>query len=399
MEFYYLLLLPVTTIIVWLALWLFTDRHQQLHDKLLLALLVCGGLTYYILIRSLTHGTGSYVYIVLDNLESFVGLWICPLLYLYIRVVAYDAKWHGGYLWLFLPGLLMGVAGTSLSHIVGWDKILEARLTDFSLLGPTPTTAIEKLYFWVNIDVFNYTFIVMNIVLIVLSIHELHKYHQKANHFYSNIEESSVRRLHYLLLATILLMITMFSVTYFVKYLVLYRNHTLVGISLWFTFLVWSVCYNAYRIKLTKKHFEALEITETICPDLAFGAWSAAAQQTESAEPAVPHNDVFAKKIKEWENRADKPFCTDSLTLKDVADAIGISSRVLSPYIKEHKGMHFNRWINSLRIEEAKRRLQKQPDTPIGNLAIELGFTDHAAFTNTFRQMVGCSPLKYRDSL
>jgi len=148
MEFYYLLLLPVTMIIVWVTLWLFTDRYHQLHDKLLMALLVCGGLTYYILIRSITDGADSYLYIVLDNLESFVGLWVCPLLYLYIRVVAYDVKWHRWYTLLFLPGLLMGVAGTSLSYIVGWDKILEARLNDFSLLGPTPTTALEKLYFF-----------------------------------------------------------------------------------------------------------------------------------------------------------------------------------------------------------------------------------------------------------
>jgi len=241
----------------------------------------------------------------------------------------------------------------------------------------------------------------MNIVLIVLSIHELHKYYQKANHYYSNIEESSVRRLHNLLVATLVLMLTLFLVTYFVKYLVLYRNQTLVGVSLWFTFLVWTVCYNAYKIQLTKKHIEALEVTEAVCPDLDFGTWTSSvpAAQSESSEPTVPHNDILAEKIDAWENRADKPFCTDSLTLKDVADAIGISSRVLSPYIKEHKGMNFNRWINTLRIEEAKHHLQEHPDTPIGNLAIELGFTDHAAFTNTFRQIVGCSPLKYKDSL
>lgn len=94
MDYYFLLLLPVSITLVWLTVFINSCRHRKLHDRLFMLFLLCCVVTYYIVVRSLTEATGNYVFILLDNLETFLGLSICPLLFLYVRSVTCNANWR-----------------------------------------------------------------------------------------------------------------------------------------------------------------------------------------------------------------------------------------------------------------------------------------------------------------
>jgi len=44
--------------------------------------------------------------------------------------------------------------------------------------------------------------------------------------------------------------------------------------------------------------------------------------------------------------------------MRDVAEQLGISTVNLSNYVNTVEGMNFSAWLNSLRVEDAKRLMQ-----------------------------------------
>ena len=58
-------------------------------------------------------------------------------------------------------------------------------------------------------------------------------------------------------------------------------------------------------------------------------------------------------------------------------------------------GMAPHKWLIGRRIDRAKELL-RQTTTPIADIAIQSGFADQAAFTRTFRQIMGMSPGQWR---
>ena len=95
---------------------------------------------------------------------------------------------------------------------------------------------------------------------------------------------------------------------------------------------------------------------------------------------------------------AGKRFCEDVGSLADMAEAIGISDKVLGIYFKERLGMSFRSWRNMLRIEEAKCLLIEAPDMSAQMIGEIVGFSDRSNFHNAFVREVGCSPKEWRDS-
>lgn len=103
--------------------------------------------------------------------------------------------------------------------------------------------------------------------------------------------------------------------------------------------------------------------------------------------------------ISRWEQRTDKPFFDDGITLTTVAQSMGISPRLLSDYLNKIYGINFNKWINNLRIEEVKRMIEEHPQVTLTNLAQETGFTDSSAMSKTFKRIVGETPSSYKNRI
>jgi len=397
MELYFLILLPVISIIAWIFTFIITHRYVELHDRVLLALMGCCGMACYIALRSLVDGTGDYCFLVLDNIETVVATAICPLLFIYIRTLVKEPKWQNWYWLLFAPGVVFCIVGTVLSVFVGWDRILEVRQYGFAPFVPDPNSRLENAYRFFNITMFNVTVQTMAIVLVGLSIHYLSKYYKKAGDYYANLEDSSVDRMHHFLLYSIFFLISLFAITYFIPDIVKMDHHLLILISVLYTVHACFIFNNAYQITFTSQHLDFLKVQEEIHEGLQKERTVSA--NKDNASTLKPKEfEGIEEKVAEWQNLSDKPYCDDGLTVRDAAKSMGISSRTLSEYINQEKGMNFNRWINTLRIEEAKIRLLETPDEKIGSIALDLGFTNPSAFTNVFHQMVGCSPLSYRES-
>lgn len=378
MDYFYFIFLPITVGIGGVMVFLFNRRWHQLHDRIHLALLVCSIITVYITIRSIVVGTDDYAYLVLDSIETLTGLSVCPLFFIYMNIIDHDAKWHNWFWWLFVPAIVLSIVVTSLSFYIGWDKILEARQNSYTILTPDSLNTVEKWYSFLNITVFNAVLELMAVVLIGLSIYNLARYHKRAEDNFANFEESSFSSMNQFLFFGMLFLAIILFITFFINDFYASGKGVHLVISFSLSLIAWIMLYNAYNIRMTEQYNEFMKPV---------------------VEDAETDDDILGQRIANWESRKDKPFCKEGLTLVELSRELGVSRQSLSAYINIRKEMNFNQWINTLRINEAKKLLRVSKDLKIGYISDICGFGTQAAFSKIFRRIEGCTPQSYRNSM
>jgi len=80
-------------------------------------------------------------------------------------------------------------------------------------------------------------------------------------------------------------------------------------------------------------------------------------------------------------------------TIEQWAFKVGASSRTLNRLFNQNFGMGFSRWKQKLRILKSLELLNT--NTPLADIAFELGYESTSAFITGFKKQLGCSPKKY----
>ena len=93
----------------------------------------------------------------------------------------------------------------------------------------------------------------------------------------------------------------------------------------------------------------------------------------------------------------EKPFLKPELTIAEVASDLNLSTKYLSQVINESIGKNFYDYINSYRIEEAKKQLIKDSSRKtVLEVLYESGFNSKSAFNTAFKKHTGYTPSEYR---
>ncbi|MEV5652310.1 AraC family transcriptional regulator [Nocardia sp. NPDC052254] len=85
----------------------------------------------------------------------------------------------------------------------------------------------------------------------------------------------------------------------------------------------------------------------------------------------------------------------EELSLRDVAEAVGMSAGHLTTVVRRRTGRTVQDWIIERRMAEA-RRLLAGTELPIGEIARRVGLSDPGYFARQFRNTVGVSPRQWR---
>lgn len=97
----------------------------------------------------------------------------------------------------------------------------------------------------------------------------------------------------------------------------------------------------------------------------------------------------------------EKPYVDGELTLPKLAERLSIPPPHLSQIINEHLQQNFFDFVNTYRVEEAKRRLLDPTKQHYSVLAIaeEVGFNSKSSFNAVFKKHVQMTPSEFRKGI
>ena len=96
-----------------------------------------------------------------------------------------------------------------------------------------------------------------------------------------------------------------------------------------------------------------------------------------------------------------KVYLNPALTIKDVADAIGMASADIAQAFAINDGTHFTTIINRMRIERATKAitLDSKNEQNFDTLTYQSGFTSREAFFKAFKHIMGKTPIEFLNEI
>ncbi|WP_143536086.1 AraC family transcriptional regulator [Saccharibacillus sp. O23] len=91
----------------------------------------------------------------------------------------------------------------------------------------------------------------------------------------------------------------------------------------------------------------------------------------------------------------DANYSDPNLSLSSIADRFGLSSSYLSRLFKDAFGENFVDYLAGVRIDAA-RRLLRETQSPIQEIAIQVGYANYMSFSRAFKKIVSATPGEYR---
>lgn len=113
----------------------------------------------------------------------------------------------------------------------------------------------------------------------------------------------------------------------------------------------------------------------------------------EVVKEKVYTNDSFGRALAYIDGNFTAP-----ITLESVSNALFLNKNYLSQLFSKRLGITFTHYRNSLRIHYAKRLL-REGEYNMTLLAEKVGFESLSQFSKVFKEIVGCSPLQYRQKI
>ncbi len=120
----------------------------------------------------------------------------------------------------------------------------------------------------------------------------------------------------------------------------------------------------------------------------------------EKSTLTLERSDTYLQRLRDLMN-TEKPYTDGGLTLQKLAKAVAISPHHLSQTINEQLNQNFIDFINTYRIEEAKRMLGDPAKKHYSILAVseEVGFNSKSAFNTAFKKHANMTPSEFRKGI
>jgi len=325
--------------------------------------------------------------------EFFYGV----LIYFYVReitqpnrVILRRKQWLH-----FLPA--------ALHVLITWSVLLLS--TDFqaSMFADNPPTSnAYSQFLWLF---FNFIETLLSMVhlciYLALSFQLLKQHKRRIKQTFSSIEKINLRWLSTLLMGIVCI--------YFIWVLGAFwpETHwldnwfdTFIGVGM--VTLVYTMGYFGLRQpQIFQAIHQATEISDT-STQLLISSESETLSSPEKYKNSPLTDDVSLAIVDEIQTfmTAQKPYLDSQLSLPQLAESLNVSTHYLSQIINEQLQQNFFDFINSYRIEEAKRRLTSPTDKnhSILTIAMDAGFNSKSSFYNAFKKSMDMTPTQYRKS-
>ena len=105
-------------------------------------------------------------------------------------------------------------------------------------------------------------------------------------------------------------------------------------------------------------------------------------------------NAAYREKLEQW-MKEEKPYLNPDFRLIDLRTVLPLNRTYLSQLIHTEYDCTFYQYVNTYRIEEAKRLLRGNPEMRIEDVASGSGFSSREVFTRVFSKETGLTPREW----
>lgn len=97
--------------------------------------------------------------------------------------------------------------------------------------------------------------------------------------------------------------------------------------------------------------------------------------------------------------RENQYYLKEEITINELADAMGMTPRILSQLINQFLNKNYYDFINAYRVDHAVELLSNDSDMRINEVMYASGFSSKSTFNQVFKNKIGKTPTEYRASL
>lgn len=348
---------------VLLAVALLTTRGNKTANRLLAALT----LTISIVVSGAVLLTSNYVFAFphLSRLHQPFVFLAAPLLFLYLReLTAREQKFQRMDFLHFIPFVLCVI------YLLPY--FLQSSAAKIQILVSEYIQADFGQWYYVRSAVL-ITQVLVYLVLIVLSIV---KYTRNVKQRKSARDKAVMFEVRFFVLATAVLWCAVV-----LRYAIPTTPNLLVPLGA--SLLIYALGY----LKMRRPELETGEKDESSSRKYE--------RSTLTAERSERYLDKLLNLMKQ-----DKPFTDGDLTIQKLAEKLSIPAHHLSQTINERLGQTFSDFINSYRVEEAKKKLLDPGLKHLSVLGIaeEVGFNSKSSFNAVFKKHTNMTPSEFRNA-
>lgn len=325
------------------------------------------------------HASGLvYSWPYLIGVDYPLALAYGPLLYLYARTLI-EGRYPRGSAWHFAPFVMLTVALIPF--------FLQPSEPKLQLLSSTESSPGGHLLGVVNNAKLAHAFLYVVFTVFVLRRHGLRIKEQ-----FSSLERINLTWLRNLMIAMIVVMVATLTL-----YALSVREVGLVpGLG-----LNPESLYDDYTLLVLAGLVYAIGFLGLRQPAVFHGKWDterpSGPQYARSGMDAATAEQLQRRLMVTMEE--SHPYRSGDLTLKDLADAAGMSPHQLTEVLNTRLGVSFYEFVNGYRVREAQSRLRDAAYANLSVLAVgmDAGFQSKSSFNAVFKKMTGETPSEYRN--
>lgn len=290
---------------------------------------------------------------------------------------------------LFVTGLIEKIRPRHFLNFIAYLIILTFFISIVYKLDGNPKDSPafkQALFIVISAGLLN------SISYIIYTIIMLKKYYNRIENYYSDLERM---KLTWLVKITTLSFVTLafWCIGFWFSHMNITPKSPF-GLAINIILLIVIIFITAYHVinqpEIFKKNIEMKqEIDET---DDSEGFEKYARQSIDEKI-----QEEYLIRLKLFMDR-QKPYLEENVTIKDLADEIGIPSHHLSIVINNKLNKNFYTFINEYRIKEAVSILNapENAEASIIAIAFRSGFNSKSTFNSVFKKITGLTPSEYR---
>lgn len=331
------------------------------------------------------------------SVPFMIALLTIDCLYLYLHLQP-DYRLQLFHLILLLPAVIMGTIVNMLYYILGFDRT--ARMIElFDTGGAMPaeySNEVWQLYAFFDETFINIYAFLTGVIILALCIRVLMKEGYRPGHLCRFLFAGGTSTPS--LLTAVLFIMNMLSFTPIVFMGRLFMmNHHLVTVLfiILTTVTLHLICHleffcNKYAT-LTLHGFSHIEEEKSFME---------VATDEATAEEKVVHKPT--KKDKQTEKiisllEKEEVFRQDDLSMLTLSEMSSIGRTTLSQIISDHYNEPFRTVVNKMRVEAVKKYILANPAATLEVAARECGFKDVSSLDHKFKELVGMTPLAWKE--